>query len=252
MKELISAAVGTLESDWQAWPGLQALESITAIELVSSENRLVILAPHPDDEILMVGGLLQQLCAQGNRCLLIAATDGEASHPGSVIWPTERLRTERPKETLNALQRIDTGNSRVEIVRLRLPDSALSQYTDTLQNALLDILTAADVVFTTWALDGHPDHEVCGRSAAVATSMRSARLIEVPVWMWHWAVPTDLRVPWSKARRLSLSSDQIERKQTAMAAFHSQVGKDLSTGREAVVPSSMLARMLRTHEIFFL
>lgn len=238
------------EGIWRVWPGLQTIKTVTVAELASPERRVIVLAPHPDDEILMVGGLLQQLYAQGNPCLLIAATDGEASHPGSTIWPPELLRMVRPKESVDALLALNIPT--IDITRLGLSDGGVSTASDVLQEFLIDIVKPGDIVFTTWAHDGHPDHQACGRTAAAAVAVRGARLIEVPVWMWHWTTPTDHRIPWHRARRLVLDADQAQRKHAAMSAFRSQLEVDESTGREAVVPPSMLTRILQKHEIFFL
>lgn len=250
VKQRRVAGDGTPEDDWQSWPGLHSIATITAAELVPLKKRVVIVAPHPDDEILMVGGLMQQLHAQGTPCLLIAATDGEASHPGSAEWPRNRLQRERPLESLAALQALDIGLP--EIRRLAYPDGGLASCASALYDDLVHLLAPDDVVISTWVLDGHPDHEVCGTIAASAAAIHAAKFIEVPVWAWHWAAPADPRVPWSRARRLMLDADQVLRKQASMLAFHSQLGADAGTGREAVVPPSMLARLSRPSEIFFL
>ncbi len=250
MKERRVKGAPTPEDEWRSWPGLHALPAITTSDLVAPHKRVIVLAPHPDDEILMVGGFLQQLRRQGNQCLLLAATDGEASHPDSTEWSPERLKTVRPQESTAALQLLEVGT--VEIERLNLPDGGLTQSADKLRDILTDVITADDVVITTWALDGHPDHEVCGTLAAVAAEARGATVIEVPVWTWHWAMPADPRVPWHRARRLMLDSEQVQRKQASMSAFRSQLSADVGTGREAVVPPSMIARLSREYEIFFL
>ena len=241
---------GTPEDAWHSWPGLQAISTITTAELAQPAKRVVIVAPHPDDEILMVGGLLQQLYAQGSSCLLIAVTDGEASHPGSAEWTPERLQRERPIESLAALHALQIGL--VEVKRLAYPDSELANCAGALYDELVGLLRPDDVVFSTWSLDKHRDHEVCGTSVAAAAALLGAKFIEVPVWTWHWAVPADTRVPWSRARRLVLDAAQVARKQASMAVFHSQLGTDPDTGRPAVLPASMLARLSRPYEIFFL
>ena len=75
-----SVAPGTAEAAWrpvaagQPWPGWP-------LDL-AGRTRLVVCAAHPDDEVLGVGGLLALLAAAGAQLHLLAATDGEASHPG--------------------------------------------------------------------------------------------------------------------------------------------------------------------------
>ena len=71
---------GTPDEEWQAWPGLAELPPVSARQLVPGSARAVVVAPHPDDEILACGGLLQLLAQQGSEVLLVAVTDGDASH----------------------------------------------------------------------------------------------------------------------------------------------------------------------------
>ena len=108
-----------------------------------------------------------------------------------------------------------------------------------------------DVVFVPWRSDGHPDHEAAGRAAVHRTSTCGAKLVEVPIWMWHWAAPEDGRVPWSRARRVFLDSALHARKQSAVAAYSSQIEADPSTGRGPVLPATALARLLRPFEVVF-
>ncbi|MEA3217099.1 MAG: hypothetical protein QOJ19_3255 [Acidimicrobiia bacterium] len=42
-------------------------------------KRVLMISPHPDDEVLAAGGLLRQLAASGARVELAAVTDGEAA-----------------------------------------------------------------------------------------------------------------------------------------------------------------------------
>ena len=43
---------GTTEAEWNGWPGLARLPAIAAGELVPEGARAVVVAPHPDDEVL--------------------------------------------------------------------------------------------------------------------------------------------------------------------------------------------------------
>lgn len=61
-------------------PGVQP---VTVKDLMPEDARAVVIAPHPDDEVLSTAGLLQQLHAAGHSLLLNSITGGTASHPGS-------------------------------------------------------------------------------------------------------------------------------------------------------------------------
>ncbi|RZI96637.1 MAG: PIG-L family deacetylase [Variovorax sp.] len=238
--------LGTPESEWLAWPDLARLPSIAAAHLVPPGSRAVVVAPHPDDEVLSVGGLLAMLAKSGTAVCVIAVTDGAASHIDSLEWPRERLLRERPRESERALALLGVAT---EPVRLDLPDGAVTA--EALAARLAPLLQPTDVVFTTWRRDGHPDHDATGTACAEAAQAAGARLVEVPVWAWHWAVPEDARLPWHRARRLALDPEAAERKREAVQCFTSQLNPDPSTGAGPILRSTTVARAARPFEIFF-
>ncbi len=113
---------GTTEIEWCRWPGLARLPAIAPQELVPQSARAVVVAPHPDDEVLSVGGLLALLADCGRPVEVIAVTDGTASHRGSTEWPVERLARTRPRESRKALHCLGLA---IEPARLGLPDGGL-------------------------------------------------------------------------------------------------------------------------------
>jgi LmbE family N-acetylglucosaminyl deacetylase len=240
---------GTTEDEWHRWPGLAELPVIETRELVPQGARAVVVAPHPDDEVLAVGGLLAQLADTRCTVQVIAVTDGTASHRGSTEWPAERLAKARPRESLRALQRLGLA---IEPARLGLPDGGLQAMRAMLAARLVSFLRPRDVVFTTWRRDGHPDHEATGEACAMAAASTGARLVEVPVWGWHWSRPGDARMPWQHAFRLPLSDEAVRRKRAAVQAFTSQLRRDVSTGSGPVLRASTLQRAARPYEVVFL
>lgn len=240
---------GTAEAAWRACSHLGALPLVTLESLVPVGRRAVVVAPHPDDEVLGAGGLMAQLAQAGRELLIMPVTDGTASHPGSRRWPPERLAQERPLETVRALALL--GLSRIRLHRLGLDDGLLAEQEHHLTRELTAQLRRGDVVITTWRHDGHPDHEATGRACALAAAQAGATLVEMPVWAWHWASPGDARLPWSRACRLPLPPDVEQRKRLAAAAFTSQTRPDPSTRAGCVLPPSTLARVLRPYEVFF-
>lgn len=239
---------GTTEAQWNGWPGLAQLPTLTADELVPPGARVLVIAPHPDDEVLSVGGLLAQLARSGTLVQVVAVTDGTASHRGSNEWTVERLARERPRESRTALRCL--GIER-DPIRLGLPDGGLRNLHELLADRLLSLMQPSDVVFTTWRRDGHPDHEATGHASMFAAARVGARLVEVPVWAWHWAAPGDSRVPWHWARRLLLDADAVARKRRALQAFASQLLPDTSTGAEPILRATTVARAARDYEVFF-
>lgn len=244
----IDAGDGTPESAWRTWLDGQSIPSVAAGTLVGPAQRAVVVAPHPDDEVLAVGGLLTDLSAQGRRVALVAVTDGEASHPGSRIWPPAQLAKQRIHETTEALQALGVS---ALVTRLGLPDGGLAHRVDRLADMLRRLLQPDDVVFTTWGLDGHPDHEATCQAARAAAASVGARVFEVPVWGWHWAPVGDARMPWAKACKVLLTPDAVDRKSTALQAFATQLQPDPSMAGSSVLRPSTVQRALRPFEVVF-
>jgi hypothetical protein len=125
--------------------------------------RLVALAPHPDRELLMCGGLLAQHAQAGGERLIVGVTDCEASHAGSPAWSAHRLAAAaRALERKQGLARL--GLPFAEVCRLGLPDGKLGQHRPALMVMLSALLRSDDVVVSTWRRDGHP-LPACGGAA---------------------------------------------------------------------------------------
>lgn len=242
------AGDGTPEAVWQA----AGLDRLPALEL-ARPDAVVVVAPHPDDEVLGVGGLLGGLCAAGLPVHLVAATDGEGSHPGSVALPREELVRRRRAETDQALALLGV---RPRTVRCGLPDSGLAGHEDALDAVVaaeLQSLAGTTWCLATWRGDGHPDHEAAGRAAARAAADSGARLLEFPVWAWHWAEPGQASVPWERARRVPLPPPVAAAKRAAAAVLTTQVEPLGPADVDApVLTAPMLRRWLRPFEVVLL
>ena len=231
---------GTDERRWLDWP---AVGGWPALRLPPGQVPLVI-APHPDDELLGIGGLL----ALTGAAEVVAVTDGEGSHPDSRVHSPHVLAEIRRHETGEALRRLGLGSPVVH--RLRHPDGGIDE--DALTDQLRGIVTPGRVCLATWRGDGHPDHEAVGRAAANACAARGAPLLEYPIWAWHWGAPDDERIPWDRARRIDLPAAVQRAKAHAIAAFRSQIAP-LGPAPEdaAILPPHVLARFERPFEVIF-
>ena len=235
-------SLGTPESTWL---NAEALAHCAPLHF-GPPGRVVVLAPHPDDEVLGVGGTLQLLAAAGWSVCVVAITDGEASHPGSPAARATLARI-RAEERANALACLSL--SEAEVVRLQVGDGLVTRASD-LDERLAPHLRDASLCLSPWEHDGHPDHDATGLAARRACRTLGVPLLRYPVWAWHWASPEHL--PWTSARKVPLPPEVQRAKRKAIAAYRSQIAPlGPAPGEAAVLPPAVLARFERPFEILF-
>jgi LmbE family N-acetylglucosaminyl deacetylase len=146
-------------------------------------ERLLVLAPHPDDETLAAGGLLQRALARGGAARVLFATDGE-NNPWTQrlverrvrIGPEDSARFGRRRrgEALAAL--VELGLRAEDAVFLGLPDQAITDlllFGDQIGvNRLASLLAdwRPTLVILPSPFDLHPDHSALAVLARLALS----------------------------------------------------------------------------------
>ncbi|MGW4370521.1 PIG-L deacetylase family protein [Nocardia takedensis] len=232
---------GTPTTTWRPW--------VADLPVLTPDiEALVILAPHPDDEVLGLGALTAALASAGVSVTILAVTDGESSHPGSPTHPPATLRAIRRRESATAAEILGVAR----VVRLALPDGAVADHEAALTDLVGDHLTSGVTLAVPLHRDGHPDHEAAARAGAVAARTHRARLLEYPIWMWHWSHPADPDIDWARARRLVSSPEFAARKRHAAAAFTSQTAPlSPAPADRAVLPPHVLSRLLDLDEVVF-
>ena len=214
-------AAKTAESQWRQWLAKMSPRYVTLEELLRPSQRMVVVSPHPDDEVLACGGLISLHANRGADISIVAVTDGEASHRGDPTWSGVQLAATRSEERERGLAHLGLGPGAV--TRLSLPDSGVALYADALARALGDLLRPTDCVVTTWRLDGHPDHDATGVACAEVCDQMGCCLLEAAVWMWDWSGPADPRVAWHRLYTLPLPRATLMRKAAALAQHRTQM-----------------------------
>jgi len=230
---------GTQEYAWDSWPGLRQLPLVDP----AAWPDVVVIAAHPDDEVLGVGGTIAILAAAGARVRLVAVTDGEGSHPRADPAIVARTRASESAAALGLL-----GASAIEVVRLGFPDTGLAEREEELAGALGEQCAGFGVCLAPWEADAHADHEAAGRAAWRAGRLAGARVLTYPIWMWHWATPGDRRVPWHRACQVRLPAEVAARKRAAIDAFASQLA-DRGPELGPVLPAGIVAHFTRSEEV---
>lgn len=190
-----------------------------------------MLAAHPDDEVLAVGGWL---AGQTERPVtFVNVTDGDVGEAGGSSAAPGGLSTRRPSELLGALSIL--GFDAPDLRRLRLPHGGVGEARTELVDALRPLVGAADLVLAPFERDGHPDHDAVG-AAAVELCGDHTTLWRFPVWTWARTQPAEqtwLPDIW----RLDCSSTARVRKRQAIAELQSHV-QPLSPRPGVTAPAS--------------
>jgi LmbE family N-acetylglucosaminyl deacetylase len=199
-------------------------------------DRLLVLLPHPDDESVAAGGLLQHAIAVGSELLVVFFTDGDnnpwAQRASELRWQIgtadrARFAARRRGEVRAALEQLGVPLAAVRF--LGFPDQGttdlLLRGNEVAFRAVLDAIGAwrPTVIGAPSLLDLHPDHS----ALAVVAEMALAALGET------LAVRRRVRYlvhnPQLRSRNdkgalvLPLSEAQQRRKQAAIACHKTQL-----------------------------
>jgi LmbE family N-acetylglucosaminyl deacetylase len=216
----------------------------------STSDRILVVAPHPDDESLGTGGLLQRIFAQRIPVRILFATNGDNNPWAQRYWekrwrigPKERTRwgRRRREEALAAIAALggDPGCAKF----MNLPDlgttALLMSGNPELSSSILDEIEEWQ---PTGALipakfDAHPDHSAV--SVAFSSALESIEHSTMRVWEYLVHTP---RVPISqKPVGLLLTAEEVECKRKAILRHETQVA--LSRAR--------FTRFARTEEPYY-
>jgi LmbE family N-acetylglucosaminyl deacetylase len=225
-----------------------------SLDVASLQGPVWVLAPHPDDEALGCGGLLAELTDLGTEVWALLMSDGGASHPGSAVWPRERLTQQRLREWHCGLDLL--GVHPQQRVALGLPDGRLPWPHEPAGAAALAAVRAAlsrrlpATVLLPWRRDPHPDHRAA--HALIRSALQpwpAARLLEYTVWLPERAGVDDLPRPGEVWTWVADVQRQLKRKEAAIRAHHSQLGQlILDDPGGFVLPDAMITRALSGQE----
>lgn len=244
----VIAAPATAEPAWRRHLLAADVPESGLDDWVPAASRLVVLAPHPDDEVIACGGLIHAHALRQGQVTVVGVTDGEASHAGVPGQAASSLATLRRRERERGLAAL--GVKPGHISRLAIGDGQVGRGAARMFERVVAMLRPDDVVATTWRLDGHPDHEATGHVAARSCLLAGCRLIEAPVWMWHWAAPNDTRIDWPRLRAFRLSDAALRAKRRALNEHATQL---TPRGNQwpPVLDAAIVERSRREFEYFF-
>ena len=122
------------------------------IQEIPTGERILVLCPHPDDDVIGVGGTLRKHIEAGVQVAILILTDGGAGVPDQSRRHVAKLRHQEQLEAA-AILGVD------QLLFWDYPDGAF-KVEDTSASKLLDLLNdlKPDLVYLPSFLYTHPDH----------------------------------------------------------------------------------------------
>ena len=179
----------------------------------------IVVVPHPDDESVMFGGLMNHLIGRGAHLRFIAVTDGGAAYPDLVS--TVGMQRVRRHEQRDALEALGVGGA--QVTRLGIPDGEVAAHEALVRDAIIRALDErpAGLIVAPWEFDHHTDHEACGR-AALAAWRRTTGEVELASGLF-WSLLRERPPTAISVRAVPLAVSQRTAKARAIACHRSQV-----------------------------
>ena len=202
--------------------------TVREVELAASD-RLIVFAPHPDDESLACGGLIQRAVHLGAAVMVVIATGGDANPwPQRLVeqrWRIDAtasarwaLRRRNEAETALSLLGVDARNTRFLGWQDQGLTARLMENGEASAGRLRDILLQfkPTIIALPSHLDSHPDHSALALllRAAIATVASSAKCLT------YWL--HGRQAGFAPTLQLTLTGPEVSTKRAATLAHVSQ------------------------------
>lgn len=210
-------------------------------------DNTVIIAPHPDDEVIGCAGLIQALVERGTPPHVIILTGGEGSHRGCCDTSAGDIIAARHQLTLDAAATLGLPESHIHC--LNYPDGGVAlehPATESLRELLVQLSPKA--LFVPHRGEGWSDHLQAAEITKRLMAGKDAAIYEYCVWMWYYNV---WHLDRKQARVIRMSRAQHQRKLRAMEQYITPLapcGKPWS----GVLPKPFLKAACWDKELFFL
>jgi LmbE family N-acetylglucosaminyl deacetylase len=204
------------------------------VPVFTRDSRLILFAPHPDDESLGCGVALHRAVCAGATIRVVYATDGE-NNPWPQRWLFRKWRLNlndrrrwgkwRRSEALGALRTL--GISPAQVAFLGLPDQELSILLMRDCQSILDQFAAIVSDFCPTDLlipspsDTHPDHSALAVILRLALNISPAN--QAATRIWHYIVHGRSPAFFDHAARLNHSRAEEQVKRSAIARHKTQL-----------------------------
>lgn len=180
-------------------------------------NKLLIIAPHPDDEVLGCSGLIQRIIKNRKQVYVIILSGGGKSHQDCCHINKSTLIDSRRNLSRKAATILELPLN--QLYFLDYPDGKISYNnleTQRLQT-LIDKISP-DVIFVPHKDEGWSDHIEAGKIVReiIRTKSTLIQLYEYCVWFWYY---NTWNIDWKNAFVLKMNQREHQMKLKAIDAY---------------------------------
>ncbi len=218
-------------------------------------GKIVIVAPHMDDEALACGGLIAKL--PHRDCVhIIYATDGMKS-PAPIIPGRDKISPDlgknRMRESIEAMKILGVPAQNLHF--LCLPEAQLKKHISPLRSLLSDAIRriAPTHIFVPFRYDRHPDH-LAVNHAVISGLQESGQLIEYFVYYrWRLMPKRDIRKYIRPELLFKLEIEDVaQQKRQALDCFTSQTTMYYPWQTRPILSSILLDEECQNPEFFLI
>jgi len=177
-------------------------------EVIGNRDRILVISPHPDDEIIGCGGTLIKMVEQGRQVVVVHLLDGCKTL--ALSDADENMRhTARLKEAEEVSDFIGFS----ELVLFKIDESEFSvtdEYVTRLNNLIQRI--KPQIIFTPFINDPHPDHQASNEILSRVLTVNRCNLTDLIIIGYEcWSI-----IP---AGTVSTISNEFDRKIEALMKY---------------------------------
>lgn len=185
-------------------------------KIIQDFDKILIISPHPDDEVLGCGGLITKFNRRNKEVFIIYLTKGENCNPKI---KQEILINKRRILSLKALEEIHQPMNRVYF--LDFVDGKINE-TDIETNKLRVLCQQIkpEAIFVPNIFESWDDHTNANLIIKSLTRGESIRIYEYCVWFWYSTPFKSIaNIKWKNARFSILEKEIMERKHKAIDLY---------------------------------
>lgn len=231
-------------------------------------ERVLIVAPHADDETLGAGVAALRLAERGKAVHITVVTDGRNSHTSEKI-SKDQLAVMRRQEMTDACGLLGVPPERVYFGPCE--DRYVTDQSEKAYQHLRGLVESIkpDLIFSPSGIDRHRDHQAVAAVMArlVNEDVITCPVYEYPVWFYSvrtWTNPDRLtpvtlwNLFWKPAKAaftlepmLIRTDGHLPQKRKALEAHRSQVFNITGEKTWLTLPEDWLTNFFRKYEMFF-